>query len=189
MFLIVVFTHWPQGDLTIISNYSFSNSYISGRYLVHFLWNCSLGVWHRTWLMRCHCWFNNGFGAITQQAFTWANVYPDPCCHMAALSTTISTLVWVMDWGLQAISNYLNQWWNVTHVINGPQWVDFNYNRYRVSAEWKCSWNENHVYLYFCTASSINKYMFSKEAIWLCVYHSMYQFIHISTLQTLIYFE
>ena len=43
-----------------------------------------LGKCHR-WpvMISCH-WFRYCCGAIRQQAITWANVDPDPCCHMAS---------------------------------------------------------------------------------------------------------
>ena len=30
-------------------------------------------------------WFRYWFGAVKQQAITWANVDPDLCCHMVSL--------------------------------------------------------------------------------------------------------
>ena len=52
------------------------------------------GEWQRTHLTIHQHWFRYWFGAIRQQAVTWANFDPDLCRHMASLGYKLGPEKW-----------------------------------------------------------------------------------------------
>ena len=66
---------------------------------------------HWTFLMISQHWFRQWFGAVRQQAITWANVDPDLCHHKASLGLSELTL-----WGPIGL--------NFSLLINGNVFID-----------------------------------------------------------------